>query len=154
MTVDKGFMVFSKTDVDISYIESIWKIDPRKIESISGADLSSYAIALAQYLIYFTYQRNLIKAEQFRLNCYIDRRVSALMLEDTKKYKSKSSASDYIISINTDLLDYQSKLDAVHIELIHTEGIEKAVGELIATIKRELSRRENELFQTRMERKI
>lgn len=150
---DKDFMIFSKIKVELPYIESIWKIDPRQIEHIEGGVLSSYAMALSQYLIYFTYQRNLIKAEQHRLNNYIDRRVSVVILEDAKKYKSKTSAVDFIVSQSEDLMEKQAKLDEIHVELIHTEGIDKAISELIATIKRELSRRDNELYQTRMERR-
>ena len=144
---------FTKIKLESDLMEEIWKIDPRRIDYMDGTLLSTYAMALSQYLIYFTYQRNLAKAEQYRLNCYIDRRVSMKMLEDTKKYKTKAAAVDYIISTDDDLMDYQSKLDLVNKELIQVEGIDKAVSELIATIKRELTRRENELYQTRMERK-
>ena len=73
--------------------------------------------------------------------------------EEMKKHKTKASAADFIISTNLDLMDAQSKLETIQRELIQVEGMDKVVSELIATIKRELTRRENELYQVRMERR-
>ena len=50
-------------------------------------------------------------------------------------------------------MDAQAKLDNLHTELLQTEGIDKCISELVATLKRELTRRENELYQVRVERK-
>jgi vacuolar-type H+-ATPase subunit I/STV1 len=147
---------YSNIRVNNDLLDEIWTFDPRKLDSVDGSTLSSYAMALAQYLIYFTYQRNLVKAEQHKLSKYIDRSISLIMTDDdsyVKKYKNKSTASEFIISTNESLMEAQSKLDALQIELIQIEGMDKAVSELIATIKRELTRRENELYQLRVERK-
>jgi len=70
-----------------------------------------------------------------------------------KKFKTKAAALDYIISINEVLMDTQTKLDTVCDELMQIEGMDKVISELIATIKRELTRRENELYQVRRERR-
>ena len=45
------------------------------------------------------------------------------------------------------------EIEDLKLELIKTEGIDKAINEYIATFKKELSRREQELFATRAERR-
>lgn len=151
--MNEDVLSFSQVKVDNGLLNEVWRLDPRLLDQIDGATLSSYALALAQYLIYFTHQRNITRAEQHRLNKYIDRNVSLTIAGDEKKYKTKGSATDYIVSTSTDLMAVQSKLDTLHMELLQTEGMEKSVSELIATIKRELTRRENELYQVRIERR-
>jgi hypothetical protein len=154
--MDEEVLSYTNIKLNRGLIDEVWKLDPRSLDHIDGSLLSSYALALAQYLIYFTYQRNLTRAEQHRLDKYIDRSISLIISSDDsymKKYKTKAVAADYIISINESLMEAQTKLDAVHKELIQTEGMDKVISELIATLKRELTRRENELYQVRVERK-
>lgn len=152
--MNKDVLSFTKVQVNHDLLDEIWTFDPKRLEHVNGAQLSAYALCLAQYLVYFTYQRNLSKAEQHRLNKHIDRTVAlTLTPEDIKKFKTKAVATDHIISTNMDLIDAQSKLEAIQTELIHIEGMDKVVSELIATIKRELTRRENELYQVRVERR-
>jgi hypothetical protein len=155
--MNKDVLSFTNIQIDHELLNEIWKLDPKTLEHIDGMKLSTYALCLAQYLVYFTYQRNLSKAEQHRLNKYIDRTVSIIMMttndEEMKKHKTKAAATDFIISTNLDLMDAQSKLETIQQELIQVEGMDKVVSELIATIKRELTRRENELYQVRMERR-
>lgn len=155
--MNEDVLSFSKIEVNNGVLNEIWTLDPRTLEHIDGIKLSEYALALSQYLVYFTYQRNLAKAEQHRLNKYIDRRVSlelaSISSEEKKKHKTKAEATDFLISMNEDLMDAQTRLDVIYTELITIEGIDKVVSELIATIKRELTRRENELYQVRAERR-
>lgn len=154
--MDQNVLSFTKITINHDLLDEVWKLDPRNMDSIDGAKLSSYSVCLAQYLVYFSYQRNLVRAEQHRLDKYIDRTVSIIATSDIdllKKYKTKAAATDYIVSTNASLMDAQAQLDALHIELIQTEGMDKVISELVATIKRELTRRENELYQVRAERK-
>lgn len=156
MSLNKDIFSFKKIEINNDLLNEIWGFDPRLLDDLSGAKLSSYAMALAQYLIYFTYQRNLAKAEQHRLNRFIDRTVSNVMSSDeikSMKFQTKTEARDYIITMNESLMASQTKLDTIQDELNQIEGMDKVVSELIATIKRELTRRENELYQVRMERK-
>ena len=153
--MNEDVLSFTNIKVDHELLNRIWNLDPKTLEHIDGAELSSYALCLAQYLVYFTYQRNLSKAEQHRLSKYIDRRISMMLtmeIED-KKFKTKAAAADYFTTTDIELMDSQSKLEAVQKELLHIEGMDKVISELIATIKRELTRRENELYQVRMERR-
>ena len=154
--MNEDVLSFTKIEINHDLLNEVWKLNPATLEHIDGVKLSAYAMCLAQYLIYFTYQRNLSKAEVSKLSKYIDRTVSILMASDgfdSKKLKTKAAAADYIVSTNTDLIDAQTKLEALQKELIQIDGMDKAVSELIATIKRELTRRENELYQVRMERR-
>ena len=152
--MENDVLSFNQMRVEQGLLSEVWKLDPRAIEHIDGALLSTYAVALSQYLIYFTYQRNLVRAEQHRINKYIDRSVSLLLTKELeKKYKTKASVVDYIISTNEDLMEKQTELDLIYIELIQTEGMDKAISDLISTLKRELTRRENELYQIRLERR-
>lgn len=154
--MNKDVLSFTRIELNSNLLDEVWKFDPRKLDELDGSKLSSYAVCLAQYLIYFTYQRNLTRAEQHKLDRYIDRTVSIIITSDTdylKKYKTKAAATDFIVSMNESLMSAQSKLDDLHTELLQTEGIDKCIGELIATVKRELTRRENELYQVRVERK-
>ena len=154
--MNKDVLSFTSIRVDNDFLQTVWTIDPRTLDNIKGTTLSSYALALSQYLVYFTYQRNITKAEQHRLTKYIDRTVALIMSNDdsyVKKYKTKGVAVENIITNNEDLMAKQEELEAIQLELMKIDGIDKAVSELISTIKRELTRRENELYQTRMERR-
>lgn len=154
--MDDDALSFKNVKVNHDLLNEIWNLNPVTLEHIDGAQLSSYALCLAQYLIYFTYQRNLSKAEQHRLSKYVDRTVSIIMSSDdfdNKRFKTKTAAVDYIVSTNTDLMAAQEKLETIYKELIKIEGMDKVISELIATIKRELTRRENELYQVRRERR-
>jgi hypothetical protein len=153
--MDNDVMSFTNIHINSDLLNEIWAFDPVELDHVDGAKLSSYAVCLAQYLIYFTYQRNLAKAEQHKKNKYIDRTVSLIMSSDKElqKIKTKTSAVDFIISTNEALMEAQTVSDALQQELNYIEGMDKAVSELIATIKRELTRRENELYQVRAERR-
>ena len=154
--MDTDMMSFTKVQINNDLLDEIWAFDARKLDNVKGALLSTYNIALAQYLIYFTYQRNIAKAEVYRLNKLIDRTVSLILTADKdllKKHKTKVSVVDYLVSTDVNLMEIQSKLDVLTSELSHVDGIDKSISELIATIKRELTRRENELFEVRQERK-
>lgn len=147
---------FENISINYDLLNEIWNFDPRQLDTISGADLSKYAMCLSQYLIYFTYERNKTKAEIHRLNKYMDRNISLKLSNNKdilKEHKTKADAINYLISVEEDLLEKQSKLDELNLELIKIEGIDKSISELIATIKRELTRRENELYTVRRERR-
>jgi hypothetical protein len=156
--MNKDVLSFTNIEINHDLLNEIWRLDPRTLEHIDGQKLSSYALCLAQYLVYFTYQRNLSKAEQHRLHKYIDRTVSIIMTTNNenpefKKIKTKAALADFIVSTNMELMEAQAKLETIQQELLQIEGMDKTISELIATIKRELTRRENELYQVRMERR-
>lgn len=154
--MDKDVLSYESIKINQDLIDEIWQFDPRTLDQMGGIALSMYAVALAQYLIYFTFQRNKDKAEVYKLTKYIDRTVSLILSDDValiKKYKTKTAAADYLISTNESLMEAQTKLEAIQLDLMKIDGIDKVISELIATIKRELTRRENELYTVRQERR-
>lgn len=155
MFLTEDMKSFEKIKVNRNLLDEIWTLDPMEIDHIDGAKISSYAIALSQYLIFFTFQKNKARAEHYRLSKYIDRTVSLIIAGDEtfKKIKTKSTATEVIISTNESLMEAQGKLEEIDKELMYIEGMDKNISELVATLKRELTRRENELYSIRMERK-
>ena len=154
--MDADALSFTKVQINSSLLDEIWAFDPRTLDTIPGHTLSTYAVALSQYLIYFTYQKNKTRAEIHRVSKFIERTVSLILSEDKellKKYKTKGVATDALIMSNDALMRAQERLDDMNLEMIHVDGMDKSVSELIATIKRELTRRENELYTARQERK-
>ena len=152
--MDKDVFCFEKIQIDKSFLNEVWSFDPKTLDQVDGVLLSKYAIALAQYLVYFNVQKNKTKAEIYRLNKFIERTMSINITPEVhKKYKTKSAASDFLIATIPLLSESQEKLDGFYYELNLVEGMDKSISELIATIKRELTRRENELYAVRMERK-
>lgn len=152
--MDKGVFCFEKIVINKSLLDEIWAFDPRTLDKVEGKDLSKYTIALAQYLVYYNVQKNKTKAEIHKLNRFIERTMSINITPEVhKKYKTKTAAADYLIATIPLLSKSQEKLDEFYYELNLIEGIDKSISELIATIKRELTRRENELYSVRMERR-
>ena len=154
--MDKDVLSFTEIQINNDFLKEIWTMNPKNLDELKGSKLSSYAVALSMYLIYFKYQRNKDKAEIQRLNTYIERTISLSLAGSPdllKKFNTKKAATEYLITTNLELMSSQTKLEAVKKDILQTEGMDKAISELIATIKRELTRRENELYQTRMERR-
>lgn len=155
--MNKDVLSFKKIKINNDLLDEVWSFDASKLEHVDGSKLGSFAVVLAQYLIYFTYQRNLAKAEKYKITKYVDRTVSLTMAANSKeyikRYKTKASATDVIIANSAELMRKQDELENIHRELIQIEGMDKVVSELIATIKREMTRRENELYQVRAERR-
>ena len=154
--MNEDVLSFQQIQINHDLLNEVWAFDPRTLDTLKGAKLSSYAMALAQYLIYFTYQRNLSRAEVHRLNTFVERTISlALSAEPAllKEHKTKKAATEYLVSTDMKLMESQGQLEALRTELTQTEGMDKVISELIATIKRELTRRENELYQVRRERR-
>jgi hypothetical protein len=145
---------FENVKVDQDFLNSVWQLDPRELDQIDGQELSKYAVALAQYLIYFNVEKNKIKAQLYKENKFIERTISiSLTPEIQKQYKTKAAATDYIVGTTPSLSKAQENVDALQYELNLIDGMDRSISELIATIKRELTRRENELYQIRRERR-
>jgi hypothetical protein len=70
-----------------------------------------------------------------------------------KKHKTKTDAVDYIKWTSTEVATVEAEIKTLKEELQLIEGIDKTVYELIATFKRELTRREKELDAIRLGRK-
>lgn len=147
-------MVFRNANPDTNLIDEIFRYDVRQLESTDSKRLSMYVIALSQYLIYLKSQVNSTKAEVVRNKRNLDNGVNQLITKDViKEYKTKSDAYNHIVQNNESLGELNEKIESLKDELILVEGVDRTVSELIAALKRELTRRENELYSTRMERR-
>lgn len=141
---------FRSAQPDRSFIDSIFAFDVRQLESIKDTVVSQYVIALSQYLIYFKAGINETKKNLAIKKRNLSVSVAQLMTaEYVKQYKNKEQAKTNLIFTNPDLNKLQLEVDALNDELSILDGIDKTISELIAAFKRELTRRENELYQQR-----
>ena len=145
---------FNNIKLDSGLMDEIWSFSPRNLESIDDITVSKYSIALAQYMIYFTSQYNNTKANLTNKKRTFDASIAIFIDADLlKKYKAKKDAVDFLVSTNPDLGRLNDEINILQDELIKLDGIDRSISELIATFKRELTRREKELFATRQERR-
>lgn len=152
--MDEGVLLFNNMRPDKSFIEEVFKFDARNLEHTDSSEISKYAITLSQYLIYFKSQVNETKVNIYKKKRFVENSVNQLITKDVlKQYKTKRDATYFIIANTASLNEAQDSIEALEEELILVEGVDKAISELIATFKRELTRRENELYQIRQERK-
>ena len=152
--MDQTIFVYEKIKPTADLVEEVFSFDFNKLGQLSGGDISKYCAALAQYLVYMRYQRNKIKMDMFKLKQEIERIVFQLLDKDTlKRFKTKSDAKEYLISNNETLSNMRGTLDKLNYELIMSEGMDKSVLELINALKRELTRRSEEMDAVRLNRR-
>jgi hypothetical protein len=151
--MDKELLSFNKVKPQDDLINEIWTFNVSNLHSMADPLVSQYVIALAQWLVYYRSQVNDTKAQINKLQSDVEFLVSTWMTKELlKEYKTQTAARDYLIRNNPESAVIYEKLQSLKYELIKVEGIDRAVSELIAAFKRELTRRENELYTIRMER--
>lgn len=151
--MEPGMLLFKNVKPDIEFINDILEYDVRKLESTDGTTVSKYAMALAQYLIYFKSKINETKVEMHRKQRILDGAVNQLLNDEIlKRFKTKTRAYEFIISSTHELNTIRNEIDKLKDELTIVDGVDRQISELIAVFKRELTRRENELYTTRKER--
>lgn len=153
--MDKNVLFFRDINPDKEFIEKIFHLDVRKLEAIDGIEISKYCIALAQYLIFLKYQINKTKSELLNKKRLVEGTLDLLLTKKLiKDYGTKTTAVAHIMSISKELIALTNIMEPLKDELVLVEGMDKAISELIAAFKRELTRRENELYRIRQERKL
>jgi hypothetical protein len=152
--MDKGVLSFTKVQPSDDLINEIWTFNVKNLHSLADPTLSQYVIALSQWLIYYKAQVNESKARINQLNSDIEFLVATWMTKEIlKEYKTQTAAREYLIRNNTESAVMFERLQELKHELIKVDGIDRAVSELIAAFKRELTRRDNELYTIRKERR-
>ncbi len=152
--MDKEVFSFNKIKIDHSFLDQVWEFSPNKLGSFSNEQISKFAVALSQYLIYFKSEQNKARAEITKKKRFLESAVALSSDDKTlKKYKTKSALMEYMVNTNPDLNKISNDIDMLNLELIKMEGMDKVVGEYITTLKKELSRREQELYTIRSERR-
>jgi hypothetical protein len=152
--MDEGVLSFNKVQPCDDLINEIWTFNVKNLHSLADPTLSQYVIALGQWLIYYKAQVNESKAQINQLNSDIEFLVATWMTREIlKEYKTQTAAREFLIRNNVESASMFDRLQALKHELIKVDGIDKAVSELIAAFKRELTRRDNELYTIRKERR-
>lgn len=151
--MDSTLFSFSNIKIDDNFLQHIWTFSPALLSTIDSLTVSQYSIALAQYLVYFTFQKNQTKADLSAKKRLFDSSVLlALNKEVLKQHHTKTAAVAFLICTNAELSQLDIEIHDLQYELIRLEGMDKSISEYIATFKRELTRREKELQVTRQER--
>jgi len=152
--MDEGVLSFTKVQPSGDLINEIWSFNVKNLHSITDPTLSQYVIALSQWLIYYKYQVNETKAQISQLKSDLEFLVATWMTKEVlKEQKTQTAARDYLIRSNPESASMQDRLQKLKHELVKVDGIDKAVTELISAFKRELTRRDNELYTIRKERR-
>lgn len=148
--MDEGLLLFQKSKPENSFIEEVFSYDVRTLEQTDENFVSKAVIGLSQYLIYFKSQLNITQAEATRKERVMEGVLfDMITAEVLKKYKTKKDARLGLVYSNVTLNTLQLEIEALKDELTLLDGIDKTIMELIAAFKRELTRRENELYQRR-----
>ena len=152
--MDKDVLSFTKVQPVGDLINEIWSFNVKNLHSMADPVLSQYVIALSQWLIYFKSQVNEAKARISQLKSDTEFLISTWMTKEIlKEHKTQTAARDYLIRNNPESAVMYDKMQELKLDLIKVEGIDKAVTELISAFKRELTRRDNELYTIRKERR-
>lgn len=131
-------------------MNEIFAFDPRNLEATSAIDISKYAIALAQFLIYFSSQINATKVKLIQKNRVIDTYIN----QSDIKAKTKAEKRNKVIEANSELKQIEIDIEAFEAEVKMTDNLEKYYVELINAFKRELTRRDTERKFSRDERRL
>jgi hypothetical protein len=152
--MDQTIFVYDKIKPSTDLVEEVFSYNFKELDQLSGANISKYCAALAQYLVYLRYQRNKTKMDILKLKQRLDRSVFLMMDKDTlKRFKTKSDAREYIISGSEALTQIRSDVDKLDYELILSKGMDKNILELINALKRELTRRSEEFAAVKINRR-
>ena len=148
-----GLLSFQKVNPPQDLIDTIWTFDVHNLESTPDITISKYTVALGQWLIYYRSQTNMLRAEINKKQSDLDFVIATVITPSVaKEYGTKTAAVAHLMQTDSTINKMDKAIDKLKNDIIMVDGIDKAVGELIAAFKRELSRRENELYTTRRER--
>lgn len=147
---DNDLLIPGSCKPDSNFINSVFSYDVQQLEVTPSVTLSKYIIGLSQYLIYFKSSVNKIKAELVRKERILETMLIQMLNDkDLKKFKTKKEAKVYFINNFPELNTLDQEINKLHEEIYLLDGVDKSISELIAALKRELTRRENELYQQR-----
>ena len=146
--MEKDLLLYQKCRPEGSLIEQVFSYDVRTLEQTDDLFISRSVIALSQYLVYFKSQYNITKSSITNKERVMEGVLFGLITAEVlKEYKTKKDAKAALVLSNQVLNKLQEEIDALEDELVLLDGMDKTIMELIAAFKRELTRRENELYQ-------
>lgn len=145
--MEANMLLYQKCKPESSLMDQIFSYDVRTLEQTDDLFISRGVMALSQYLVYFKSQFNLIKASITNKERVIEGVLFGMITpEMLRKHKTRKDARAALVLSNQVLNKLQEEIDALENELILIDGIDKTIIELVAAFKRELTRRENELY--------
>lgn len=151
--MENDVLSFAKVAPNNDLIDQIWTFDVSTLDSMADITISKYTIALAQWLVYYRAQVNIQQAKVNKLKSDLEIALGAILTPELIKERgNKTAAVSYLISTDRTIGHLDTTIRRIKDDLVKVEGIDRAVSELIAAFKRELTRRENELYTTRKER--
>lgn len=148
--MEPGLELYKQCKPNDNFVSEVFAYDVRTLEQTNDIFISKAVIALSQYLVYFKSKYN----EKLQQKGEKQRLLEAVLFqiitpELVKQHKTKKD-------VRSDLIYSDPVLNKIHIEteilqdeIFLLDGIDKTIQELIAAFKRELTRRENELYQRR-----
>ena len=150
MTLDPGLKLVDKVRPIESFITQVFEYDVRTLGSTTGEFIAQCVLALSQYNIYYRNQYNEKKMLLSRQQRLIDSTLFHLITpEIIKEFKTKKDARMRLLLTDATLNGIQLEIEVLQDELYLMDGMDKTISELTASFKRELTRRENELYQQR-----
>jgi len=152
--MDEGVLYFDKVRPDLDFMNEIFKFDARNLPQTDSSKISQFCVALSQFVIYLKSEMNRMQSEIHMKQRFIDSTVSMLLTSDLlKEHKTKTAAVDYIVNNSDGCQKARSEIGGLKDQLILLEGQDKNLLELVNAFKRELTRRENEMYSIRTERR-
>ena len=152
--LEQALKPFETVNVDQEFISALLNFEFKELEVLEDKELSRNCLALAQYLVYFKYQCNKTKEQTVRLKKFIDDYVFYMLTPElVKEHGTKANARTYLITNDGKVKGKHRELEQLESELILSDGLDKTIQEIINVLKKEISRRENELTAARYERR-
>jgi len=139
-----------KTPRNNELMDEIFAFDPRNLEATSSANISKYAMGLAQFNIFFASQINKSRVLLTQKRRAIDVKVN----QSDIKTRTKGEKVRKVVDADPELQKIEVDIEALEGEITMTENLEKYYIELINAFKRELTRRETEQKFARDERRL
>jgi len=148
--MEEGLKLVQKIQLNESFVSQVFAYDVRTLGQTTGEFIAQSIIALSQYNIYFKNKSNEKKMHLSQKQRLIDSTLFHLITpEIVKEYKTKKDARMRLLLTDPTLNAIQLDIEVLQDELYLLDGMDKTISELIASFKRELTRRENELYQQR-----
>lgn len=148
--MESGLLLVDNAKPNESFVAEVFKYDVRTLGQTTGEYIAQCVLALSQYNIYFKNTCNkkkvLLSQKQRLLESTLFHLITPSII---KEYKTKKDARMSLLLTDPTLNAIQLEIEVLQDELYLVDGMDKTISELTASFKRELTRRENELYQQR-----
>lgn len=144
---------YEKIKVDRSFLDRIWEFSPNNLDSLTTETLSKYSLGLAQFLIFFKAEQNKTRAVLAQKKRLLESSIAmSITPKVVRENKTKAAQVEFVTQTSPELTQLSDEIEEIQLELIKVDSIDKVISEYIATFKKEIGRRENEMFSMRAER--